>query len=66
MGWSFYKGNKVRDRMVKDGWIRVKTIKRPDGMVKVFELMEKGKDKAERLGLKVERTWRKGGLEHGY
>jgi len=66
LGWSFYKGNKVRDRMVEDGWIQVRTIKRPDGMVKVFELTEEGKDKGERLGLKVERTWRKGGLEHGY
>jgi len=66
LGWNFYKGNKVRDRMVKDGWIQVRTIKRPDGMVKVFELTEEGKDQAERSGLKVERTWRKGGLEHGY
>ena len=66
LGWNFYKGNKVRDRMVKDGCIQVRTIKRPDGMVKVFELTEEGKDRVERMGLKVERTWRKGGLEHGY
>jgi hypothetical protein len=66
LGWSFYKGNQVRDRMVQEGWIKVRTIKRPDGMVKVFELTEPGKEQAERSGLKVERTWRKGGLEHGY
>jgi hypothetical protein len=66
LGWNFYKGNKVRDRMVKEGWIMVRALKRPDGMVKVFELTEEGKDGAERLGYRVERTWRKGGLEHGY
>ena len=66
LGWNFYKGNRVRDRMVREGWIQVRTIKRPDGMVKVFELTEEGKEKVGRLGFKVERTWRKGGLEHGY
>lgn len=35
-------------------------------MVKVFGLTDKGMDEAGRTGLKVERTWRKGGLEHGY
>jgi hypothetical protein len=66
LGWNFYKGNRIRDRMVRDGWIQVRTIKRPDGMVKVFGLTDKGMDEAGRTGLKVERTWRKGGLEHGY
>ena len=66
LGWSFYKGNRIRDRMVKEGWIQVRAIKRPDGMVKVFELTEEGKDEVERSGFRVERTWRKGGLEHGY
>lgn len=66
LGWSFYKGNRIRDWMIKDGWIQVRTIKRPDGMVKVFELTDEGKEKVGRLGFKVKRTWRKGGLEHGY
>ena len=66
LGWSFYRGNKVRDGLVRDKRIRIKALKRPDGMVKLFELTEDGKKEAERLGLKVQRTWRKGGLEHGY
>lgn len=66
LGWSFYRGNRIRDWMVKEGWVMVRALKRPDGMVKVFELTEEGKGKAERLGHRVERTWRKGGLEHGY
>ena len=66
LGWSFYRGNKVRDGLVRDKRIRIKALKRPDGMVKLFELTEGGKKEAERLGLKVQRTWRKGGLEHGY
>lgn len=66
LGWSFYRGNRIRDGMVREGWIQVRTIKRPDGMVRVFELTDKGMDEAERQGLKVQRTWRKGGLEHGY
>jgi hypothetical protein len=66
LGWSFYRGNRIRDWLVREGWTMVRAIKRPDGMVKVFELTEEGKEQAERSGLKVERTWRKGGLEHGY
>jgi len=66
IGWTFYKGNKVRDRMVQDGWGKVRCIKRPDGMVKVFELTEQGKDRAGKIGLKVSGTWRHGGTEHGY
>ena len=66
IGWTFYKGNKVRDRMVQEGWIKVRCIKRPDGMVKVFELTREGKDRAGRIGIKVSGTWRHGGTEHGY
>lgn len=66
LGWSFYKGNRIRDGLAEGGMIRVRALKRPDGMVKLFELTRKGQERAEEIGLKVERTWRKGGLEHGY
>jgi len=32
LGWSFYRGNRIRDWMVTEGWVMIRAIKRPGGI----------------------------------
>jgi hypothetical protein len=36
LGWSFYRGNRVRDALVGDGLVELHELRRPDGMVMSF------------------------------
>jgi len=59
-------GNECKEKLIKDGYVREVTIKSAKGRIKLMELTQKGKQKAEELGLEVSDSGRNGGVEHLY
>ncbi len=66
LGWSFYRGNRIRDVLIAQGLMDAHELRRPDGMVKLLTLTRQGAQGAGRKDGAVCRSWRHGGLEHGY
>jgi len=66
LGWSFHRGNRARDALIADGLMEAEEVRRPDGMVKLLALTARGWKEGGGEDGASGRSWRRGGLEHGY
>jgi hypothetical protein len=66
LGLNAYQGNKSRIALIEKGLIEIRDLPIRTGRVKIFELTDKGKDILSNLGVEINASRRKGGVEHEY
>ena len=66
LGLNAYQGNKLKEKLLQRDLVVGKDLPIPTGRIKVLELMAKGKETLERLGITTKQSKRKGGIEHEY
>jgi len=66
LGLNAYQGNKIRIDLVEKGLVGIRDLPVRTGRVKIFELTEKGKEELKKIGIDVNVSHRKGGLEHEF
>ena len=63
---TVYRGNKIKESLLKKGLIRVVSLSTNAGKVKILRLTDKGKELAERLGYKYKNFPKNGSVKHEY
>ena len=66
LGLNAYQGNKIRLNLVEKGLIEIRDLPVKTGRVKIFELTDKGNKVLMNMGIEVNVSHRRGGLEHEY
>jgi len=65
LSFSVYKGNKIRDSLISNGFFKSYDISTFEGRVNYLDLTDKGEKVLQEMGFKIEKK-REGGPEHEY
>ena len=65
ISFSVYKGNKIRDSLISNGFLKSHDISTFEGRVNYLDLTDKGEKVLQEMGFKIEKK-REGGPEHEY
>jgi len=66
LGWNPRKGNEIKDKLLKKGFIEPVDINTGKGRIRLYEITPLGKQFLQETGNSVINSPRNGGLEHQY